>query len=105
LNKEIRVDEITAEIVNIFNNFKSNNRQDLLAQKGVMDMTPKSVFVKQIPDELYKKYLMSLESFDLLIPEETHEFLVSFFEQVSKEFILSGECSFLICIVVMTCRI
>ncbi|CAG8641346.1 3231_t:CDS:10, partial [Ambispora leptoticha] len=81
LSKEIRVDEMTVEIVNIFNNFKSNNRQDLLAHKGVMDMTPKSVFVKQIPDELYKKYLMSLESFDLLIPEETHEFLVSFFEQ------------------------
>ncbi|CAG8633377.1 2552_t:CDS:2, partial [Paraglomus occultum] len=48
---------------------------------GIMDMTPKSDFVKQIPDELYKKYLMSLESFDNLIPEETHEFFVNFFEQ------------------------
>ena len=51
-------------------------------------MTPKGVFVKQIPDVLYEKYLTSLESFD---PEETHDFLVKFFEQVSEEFILSGD--------------
>ena len=91
---------MTADIVKIFNNSKSSN-QDPLAHKGIMDMMLKGVFVKEIPNKLYEKYLMSLECFDHLIPEETHEFLINFFEQVSKGFIISGECSFLICIVVM----
>ena len=54
-----------------------------MASSGVMDMTPKGMFVKEIPDSLYKSYLASLDTFDQLIPEDTHNFLVEFFEKVS----------------------
>ncbi|CAG8659093.1 5445_t:CDS:2, partial [Paraglomus occultum] len=40
LSKDIQVDEMTMEIIQIFDNFKSTNH-DLLACRGIMDMTPK----------------------------------------------------------------
>ena len=69
------------KINKVFEDFK-NNYQDPLAKGGIMDLTLKSHFSKKLHADLYKSFLLSLEHFDNLIPEETHDFLVEFFGQV-----------------------
>ncbi|CAJ0758762.1 5890_t:CDS:2, partial [Entrophospora sp. SA101] len=81
LNNEIRIDQNMKKINKVFEDFK-NNYQDPLAKGGIMDLTPKSHFSKKLHADLYKSFLLSLEHFDNLIPEETHDFLVKFFGQV-----------------------
>jgi hypothetical protein len=49
-----------------------------------MDLTPKSQFVKHIELDVYKNFLESLNYYDQLIPDETHNFLVNFFSQVAR---------------------
>nr|CAG8648509.1 429_t:CDS:2 [Entrophospora candida] len=46
-----------------------------------MDLTPKGSFIRTLPKDVYKEYLLSLEYLDNIIPNETHDFLVEFFEQ------------------------
>jgi len=72
------------KINEVFEDFK-NNYQDPLAKGRIMDLTPKSHFSKKLHADLYKSFLLSLEHFDNLILEETHDFLVEFFGQVNED--------------------
>ncbi|CAG8788674.1 32199_t:CDS:2, partial [Gigaspora margarita] len=84
LKKEIQVEPHIINIINIFKEYKANrnnNCNDKLSKIDIIDLSPKSKFVKQILLEPYKKFIESSENYDKLIPDKTHKFLVNFFSQ------------------------
>ncbi|CAJ0651755.1 8942_t:CDS:2 [Entrophospora sp. SA101] len=83
--KEISINKNLKVIIESFENYKKNN-QDPLAIANIMDLTPKGSFIRTLPKDVYKEYLLSLEYLDNIIPNETHDFLVEFFEQFTGFF-------------------
>ncbi|CAG8649341.1 12979_t:CDS:2, partial [Racocetra fulgida] len=82
LQKEINVEPNFLKIIDVFKKYKDTNSQkNGLLKENIMDLTPKSKFVKEIPKNIYEEFLNSLNKYDTLIPIETHDFLVKFFSQ------------------------
>ncbi|CAG8732594.1 8880_t:CDS:2, partial [Cetraspora pellucida] len=57
------------------------NSDDKLSEANIINLSPDSEFMKQIPLEIYQKFIGSSENYDNLIPDETRNFLVDFFSQ------------------------
>ncbi|CAG8604451.1 3034_t:CDS:10 [Funneliformis mosseae] len=81
LKKEILVERNVKSIIDAFELYKDNSNDDDVSTEGIMDLTHKSRFVRQLPEDVYKSFLESLNQYDQLIPDETHKFLVDFFSQ------------------------
>ncbi|CAG8606824.1 11961_t:CDS:2, partial [Cetraspora pellucida] len=80
LNKEIEVEPHVIDIINIFKEYKAKSN-DKLSEANIINLSPDSEFVKQIPLEIYKEFIESSENYDKLIPNETRNFLMDFFSQ------------------------
>ncbi|CAG8827770.1 22563_t:CDS:2, partial [Dentiscutata erythropus] len=80
LKKEIQVEPHFADIIKIFNECKINSNDELM-KENIMDLSLESKFVEKIPLDVYEKFIRSSETYDKLIPKETHDFLVDFFSQ------------------------
>ncbi|CAH1765119.1 12082_t:CDS:2, partial [Entrophospora sp. SA101] len=65
---------------------KSILLQDKLAASGIMDLTSKSMLSNKVPEKTYRTFISSLDTFDKLIPDEEHVFLVYFFGQLASLF-------------------
>ncbi|CAJ0757358.1 22592_t:CDS:2, partial [Entrophospora sp. SA101] len=64
-----------------FEKYKNESLQDKLAASGIMDLTSKSMLSNKVPEKTYRTFISSLDTFDKLIPDEEHVFLVYFFGQ------------------------
>ncbi|CAG8722156.1 11566_t:CDS:2, partial [Funneliformis caledonium] len=63
LKKEILVESNVKSIID-----KDNSNDDDVLTEGIMDLTHKSHFVRQLPEDVYKSFLESLNQYDQLIP-------------------------------------
>ncbi|CAG8450952.1 5833_t:CDS:2 [Cetraspora pellucida] len=78
LKKEIQVEPHVIDIINIFKGYKVNSN-DKLSESNIMNLSPNSEFVKQIPLEIYERFIGLFENYNKLILDETRNFLVDFF--------------------------